>query len=153
MNSVIYFYSFFLFCVITAQGAVTISSMAVSGKVNPIVEVNMMKSIAKYSGDASSRKLWDKTQESLQCCGVYNATDWLDLNLIQSEHKNIPDSCKIADFHVNITKDKNSPEIHSQGCLVLVTSRISEEMFIITASCIAFIVLELLGIAVISSQN
>ena len=29
MNSVIYFYSFFLFCVITAQGAVTISSMAV----------------------------------------------------------------------------------------------------------------------------
>jgi len=149
---VIYFYSFFLFCVITAQGAVTISSMAVSGKVESTVEVNMVKSLTKYSGDVSSKTLWDKTQESLQCCGVYNSSDWLDMNSINIKSKrHIPDSCKISTFSMNISS--YSQEIFDEGCLVLVASRISEEMFIITASCISFIVLELLGIAVISSQH
>ena len=71
---------------------------------------------------------WDTVQQSKLCCGINNSTDWL---------LDIPDSC-----YSNNT-------IYTRGCLDIVQADVIGDIDTILGSCLSFVVLEMIAIAVI----
>lgn len=72
---------------------------------------------------------WDTVQQSKYCCGITNSTDWALA---------IPDSC----YSPNTT-------LYTRGCFDLVKSDVISDIDTIFGSCISFVVLEMIAIAVI----
>ena len=75
---------------------------------------------------------WDKVQQSKLCCGITNYTDW---------GSDIPPSC----YRDN--------ELHTRGCFDIVRNDVIDDIYTIFGSCVTFVVLEMLAIAVIVSTS
>ena len=89
-----------------------------STKIEDIVEANMIYTLGKYhEGEKTPATLaWDNVQEGLNCCGVYNASDW---------GSNIPDSCH------------EEEEIYHEGCLDTVDTHLFEDVYIVVGQSLS----------------
>jgi len=150
ISSLIYLYSFFLFCIITAQGAVTVSAVTVSYKIDVTLHQEMIFSIEEYKENSKNTETmaWNIMQSSLHCCGINNYTDWLLLPSLT-----VPSSCQRNVTIPTDYKEYGENPFFTDGCYGIVKKRLDTDMMIINSCCICFILLELVGIAVISSNT
>ena len=93
-----------------------------------IVRSTMTFGLEQYFLGDQFRESWDIVQQSKLCCGINNSTDWL---------LDIPDSC-----YTNNT-------LYTRGCLDIVQADVIGDIDTILGSCISFVVLEMIAIAVI----
>ena len=75
---------------------------------------------------------WDQVQQSKLCCGITNYTDW---------GGNIPRSCY------------GDGDVYTRGCFDIVRTDVIEDIYTIFGSCVSFVVLEMIAIAVIVSTS
>jgi Tetraspanin family len=80
----------------------------------------MFSSINKYRQDPNVTEAWDKTQSSLECCGVESFRDWKD---------KIPISCcpEINKFQPTpCQKNPSESTVFGTGCLDIVAKRVHD---------------------------
>lgn len=105
---------------------------------------NQMKTEQEtYSTSASSRRYWDKFHSMFQCCGIYNTSEWLEIQ------KYIPISCcqpipddddEEEDSHCK-SKNKRKPFLREIGCLQRLDSAyLRYSIIIMVCSIIACII-------------
>jgi hypothetical protein len=94
----------------------------------------------RYNGtntaDVAITLAWDTVQSNLGCCGISNVTDWIFSN--NSRIDTFPQSCCDPDPPCDITG------VYTDGCEQQVTLFVREQLLIIAAIGIAFIVGEII---------
>jgi len=86
--------------------------------------------------DDASKHILDDIQTSLHCCGINDYTDYTVNNIT------IPPSCCKG----TITCTKDSPEIFSQGCYIVVSDKIKSNLFVVGTIAIVIAFIEVLGL-------
>ena len=117
-----------------------------SSQIGNLVEEKMTLSIEHFQDSEDNTEAWDHVQSSLHCCGLFNLTDWQTLANLST----VPNSCYRTTVPVNLSFQN---AYFTDGCLTIVEKKLKNDIILITACCISFVILELLGIAVISSNN
>merc|ERR1711874_251938 len=128
---VIYFYFFFLFCVIVAQAVAGFSIVTTRPTLGAMINSTMMLGIDQYLQEGGGFvAAWDQVQQSRQCCGINNYTHW---------GSDVPRSCY------------RNNDVYTRGCFDIVRDDVIDDIFTIFGSCASFVVLEMFAIAVIVS--
>ena len=89
INIVIYTYTFFLFLMITAEFAASVSALTLQAGISDKVYNHMKMGQEMYNKQEQEEmsKAWDTVQVKMKCCGMDNFTDWSELQ------PDIPASC------------------------------------------------------------
>lgn len=82
-------------------------------------EKSLMEGITLYPADPVWVLIWDDMQYAFRCCGVYDHTDWMKINLTTNDRKSkhfswMPYSCAIG--NVPSTESLSDDNIHTNGC-------------------------------------
>lgn len=131
-------YALFLFILLVVMLVGGILGYVFREKVKHTMEQEMYSSIKLYSEKRSVRKAWDETQDTLQCCGVTNFTNW---------RGNIPDSCcKYVNGRKSNCKSFPYVDIYTNGCLNVTEKYVKEHASIIGAAAVTVSCLTIFGI-------
>ena len=80
INIIIYTYTCFLFFIVTAELAASVSALILKVGIATRVFNNMKVGQENYAKEEQEEmtNAWDTVQMKMGCCGLHNATDWLD---------------------------------------------------------------------------
>lgn len=114
------------------------------------VETGLNTTLTKYGVNTSTTSLnlaitesWDFVQQNLECCGINDVSDWVDSGGVFENNGAFPESCCMSttlQCNLNISDPDN---IHSMGCLQTLTDFISEQLLIVAAIAITFVIGEI----------
>ncbi|XP_071368751.1 leukocyte surface antigen CD53-like [Centroberyx affinis] len=93
------------------------------------VEKDLLNGLNRNSTAIS--KDWDLVQNTLDCCGIHNYTDWKN---------EVPDSCCVTD-----PCDHHNPEYKKMGCLEKAKAWFEENFLTTGISVIVICIIEVLG--------
>ncbi|XP_041366724.1 tetraspanin-36-like [Gigantopelta aegis] len=92
----------------------------------------------------------DYVQEQLHCCGVNNASDWLDSKVWSGGHPNsVPKSCCINQTNLTICDNQlnsTNHDIYTEGCLDSLKDKFLKNLIYIASVSISFAVIQILGL-------
>ncbi|XP_032372622.1 leukocyte surface antigen CD53 [Etheostoma spectabile] len=123
--------TFFLLLFILMLVELTVACLLLmyEGEIGRLVKEDLTKGLEKARGSNSTSE-WDLVQETLDCCGVENVTDWLP---------NIPRSCYTSGW------GSSKPEYRKQGCLLMLKNLFEENFLTTGISVIVLCIIEVLG--------
>ena len=78
-----------LFIILLLQLIAAIVGFTLRNRAETQLRTTLLKSLESYGTNADIRNEWDYLQQRWSCCGVGNATDWIDPN----KQQRIPCSC------------------------------------------------------------
>lgn len=88
--------------------------------VSNAVESGLDKAINAYHPNSTQKDQLDYLQTNLKCCGVNNASDWINAkNWAPTANKSVPKSCCVSGINCTLAQRKmyNDPKyIYQQGC-------------------------------------
>ena len=89
INTIIYMYAFFLFLIITAQCAGSMSSLTFRESIYDTLEGNLKIGMENFDKEEQEEMTtaWNTVQFKMKCCGMENYTDWMEAQ------QDIPSSC------------------------------------------------------------
>ncbi|XP_078106114.1 leukocyte surface antigen CD53 [Sander vitreus] len=99
------------------------------GEIGKLVKDDLTKGLEKAKGSNSTSE-WDVVQETLDCCGVTNVTDW---------GSEVPPSCCLDNC------GSAKPVYRTKGCLVTLKNWFEENFLTIGISVIVLCIIEVLG--------
>lgn len=139
-----------LLIVLTAEVTAGVVGYVFRRELHKTVNDGLNSAVNKYDVNATVEKEQiDYLQSELKCCGVINASDWLNAALWKKHFNTtvqVPDSC----CHVNTktcnhTISRNNTDIYTQGCLDKLERKFEKNLIYVAAVAIAFAVIQLLG--------
>ncbi|KAK0174719.1 hypothetical protein PV327_010456 [Microctonus hyperodae] len=138
LGSIIFFIAFFGCCgavrenycmILTFTGLLIIIfimelSAGIAGYVlrkeaHQAIESKMISTMKQYNDSPTIHKIWEELQENLKCCGINNATDWMNAKVHE-----FPPSCCESDFINKSNKNCTVETAMKDGCLGKLSSTI-----------------------------
>ncbi|KAM6977573.1 CD63 antigen [Aplochiton taeniatus] len=109
-------FSVLLCLIIIVEIGAAIAAYVFRGKVTEVVQNSLTEMITRYSNSSEEfKKVVDRLQEDLKCCGIHNSSDWVHF---KPDSDSVPDSCC-----VNVTTGcgvgtmTNQTIVHQEGFL------------------------------------
>lgn len=122
----LYTYATIVLCLLIAQIAVIVYGSVEKGKIQDVMSEKMIKVMATYGHSDEGTASLDTAQHGLQCCGVFNYTDWGTGGAIHkaiiADGGDVPKGCCrhiTADCNKNIfgaSKNDIKARIYTDGC-------------------------------------
>lgn len=110
----------FMLIILTALVTSGALGYAFRKDVSNAVESGLDKSINAYHPNSTQKDQLDYLQTNLKCCGVNNASDWMNAkNWAPSANKSVPKSCCVSGINCTLAQRKmyTDPKyIYQQGC-------------------------------------
>lgn len=117
-------------------------------KVEGILEDNLLDAVNNYNVTVYREQI-DYMQKEFECCGVRNASDWMNSAYWKMNHTNtVPNSCCKPMKHENETCDPTlgSNTIFNQGCLSELNEEFRTNLIYIASSVVFLAVIQLLAL-------
>lgn len=117
-------------------------------KVEKVLDADLMDAVNKYDVKVFKEQI-DYMQEKFECCGVHNATDWLDSPAWVAKHdKSVPTSCCKLDLPKNVTCDPRltSHDINTKGCVLKLKDEFRSNLIYIAGSVVMLAIVQLLAL-------
>ncbi|KAF7243847.1 Tetraspanin-36 [Varanus komodoensis] len=104
--------------IFTAEVAVFVLGVIYRGKVKTDLHGPMLQAFKAYDGKTEESHVVDYLQQELQCCGVYNYTDWIGSKWFNTTGNNsVPLSCCKQNVGKNCTGQLSKLEfLNLHGC-------------------------------------
>ena len=101
------------------------------------IEINMKKELQEFDNQTGGT-LWSFIQQDLQCCGVFNSSDWLDNKYYANG--TVPDSC-CKNVSSSCGETAGPDDIFPDGCLFLFEDQIFSYFWLVVMllSCLCVI--------------
>ncbi|XP_007429373.2 tetraspanin-36-like, partial [Python bivittatus] len=131
-----------------AEMASIVLGFIYKGKIKTELHEPMSKSFAAYNGKTEDSHLVDLLQQELQCCGVYNYTDWKGTQWFNATgNHTVPMSCcKQGLAMKNCTGRLSEPWfLNTQGCEVVVELVLNSLLNYALLVVLAFAIVKLFG--------
>ncbi|XP_039606329.1 tetraspanin 36 [Polypterus senegalus] len=111
------FFFVIVFIIFAAEVAAFVLGIVYRGKVKDDIEKSMTEVFNKYDGQNPESRAVDYLQEQVQCCGIYNYTDWLSLPWHNGTRNNtVPLTCCKHNV-ANCTGRLDQPDdLYTEGC-------------------------------------
>ncbi|KAL3867123.1 hypothetical protein ACJMK2_044352 [Sinanodonta woodiana] len=136
---------FILLVVLVAEVTAGVLGYVYRVDVKSAVKDGLTEAVQKYQGGPGSDEQVDYLQTELQCCGIMNASDWLngtEWSKSKIHAGLVPQSCCIK---FNCTATILAKEIYMDGCYDKLQQQFLSKLVYIASIAIAFAVLQLLG--------
>jgi len=102
---------------------------------------NMLKLMAEYNKTESTTDLFDKVQQTFDCCGTDNATEWAKY----LGPDNVPDSC-CKDESANCGRQYSPGSIYTDSCKDALFDFLADNIVVIAAIAIAVALIQIFGV-------
>jgi hypothetical protein len=131
--------------VFLGQVSVGILGYVYRSKVEGILESNLEDAVNNY-GKIVYKEQVDYMQEEFSCCGVHNASDWLESDYWKLNHTNtVPLSCCKTN-HTVCNPTLGSDDIYEEGCLNKLNNEFNKNLAYIAGAAVFLAVVQLLAL-------
>lgn len=139
-------YAMFLTLVFLAELVAGISGFIFRHEIKATLHTAYREAVKSYNSTDSRSSAVDYIQKTLLCCGVNNATDWVDTAYFKEN--GFPTSCckDLADCPVDTLKDPDKAPVHKEGCFLKVTKAMESNLGIIAGISFGIAFFQLIGI-------
>lgn len=106
-------------------------------------EKSLKEGIKLYPHNPVWVLLWDDMQYEFKCCGIYNHTDWMRVNLATQkkqtiDHSLLPFSCAIGNIPIKLSL--NDDHINKEGCFRVLSGIINNVKNIVVSLNVTIVV-------------
>lgn len=134
--------------IFTAEIAAFVLGFIYKGKIKTDLNEPMLKAFTAYNGKTEESHLVDYMQQELQCCGVYNYTDWFGTQWFNTTgNHTLPVSCcKEGPTMKNCTGRLSEPQfLNTQGCEAIVEQALHNLLNYAMLIILAFAIVKFFG--------
>ncbi|XP_005099394.1 tetraspanin-3 [Aplysia californica] len=120
-------------------------------KVEDVLEDDLKDAVDNYNVTVYKEQI-DYMQQEFKCCGVNNATDWLNSAYWKVNHTDtVPASCCLHPLPANVTTcntnvTAQSPDIYYEGCIVKLKDEFRLNLIYIAGAVVFLAVVQLLAL-------
>ncbi|XP_071964815.1 tetraspanin-36-like [Antedon mediterranea] len=118
------------------------------GEVKDGILTGMHKTFNEYGTDKEVTDSIDEIQETLECCGVENSTDWADTTWGKKHLLQVPGSCcKKGQKNCNgSTADILFDRTYTEGCYSKVERKLQDNLKVIIGVSVGLLVIQVVGL-------
>lgn len=131
-------YAMFLILVFLAEIVAGISGFIFRHEIKDILGVSYKNAMEKYDGTSPQSHTLDTIQQSLECCGSLNYTDWKKTDYFKS--KGFPQSC------CKESESCTEASVFHVGCFSKVTDKMESNLGIIAGISFGIAFFQLIGV-------
>ncbi|MCI4387195.1 hypothetical protein PGIGA_G00071320 [Pangasianodon gigas] len=130
--------------IIIIEIGIAIAVYVFRSKITTLVDEGLKEMIKDYKTNKEIRDNMDNIQQELRCCGVVNASDWVDY---KPDKISVPDSCcKNVTANCGDGGIKDGKNIYSEGCGTAVEKALKQNVLWIGVAALVIAFIEILGV-------
>jgi CD63 antigen len=138
-----------LLVILLAQIAAVITGFVMKDKFTGFIKEEMMNELKAYT-PGNNTAVWDNTQKTFKCCGLYNYTAWSQ-NQIMKETDSLPDSCCVNSTIDHCGRGQysdgaNPLHFYQTGCETEIVDLLKHYLIAVGAVAAAVALLEIIGV-------
>ncbi|KAG4071899.1 hypothetical protein HA402_006060 [Bradysia odoriphaga] len=118
-----------------------ISGYVLRNEAAQMLRTNLERTMGDYKDLKYIAVLWDEVQKDFKCCGLNNATDWMN-----SPIAGVPVSCCQIETGTVTTVNCTTENAFDRGCLKLLTTYIEEHAVSLGAAGVIVALIQLVGV-------
>ncbi|KAH0560314.1 hypothetical protein KQX54_003470 [Cotesia glomerata] len=130
--------------VLVLEISAAIAAYALRGSIKSLLaeNINLQMQLYKTSDDAAAAI--DFLQSRLQCCGSYDKSDWEEINLMDSEASDYPDSC--FSWISSIYNPGFNNVLYEDGCIQRLSMIINQSAISLGTGAFAIVLIQFTGV-------
>ncbi|KAK8726726.1 hypothetical protein OTU49_010025 [Cherax quadricarinatus] len=136
----LYIYAAFLLVIFVIMVGSGVSTWAYRKHLKAGYEDGLTRAFTEYDRSPSMRSAVDSLQNTLHCCGIQNASDWVAMPFGQSHDTPYPASC------CREAQDTICVALHPQGCYSTVVQFLESKTGVLLITSLSFASFQLVGV-------
>ncbi|KAI5612128.1 CD63 antigen, partial [Silurus asotus] len=130
--------------ILIAEILLVIGGYVLTNTVTMVMDEAMKSMIKEYKTDPKLKEKMDNLNQEMQCCGVKNASDWVNF---KPDNISVPDSCcKNVTVNCGAKAMKDSNKIYTEGCGTVLQDVLKGVMLWVGVGVLVIGFIEILGI-------